>query len=102
MPVAKKKDDATLEVIAVKQETLTVNLLGTSPLIYNRMSEKAKRELLFPSTKTRASRAGSLKHDPVQEFRGRRHRPSSRSRAARPLRGPSQSLFTARQSRSAC
>jgi hypothetical protein len=37
----------------------------------NRMAEKAQRELLFPGAKkNRAERSVSLKHDPIQEFRG--------------------------------
>jgi hypothetical protein len=42
---------------------------GSSPLICNRMSEKAQRELLLPKgRKTAADRAASLKHDPLNEF----------------------------------
>src|SRR6185436_12971031 len=41
-----------------------------SPIILNRMSEKAKHELLMPKgRKTAAEKATSLKHKPVDEFR---------------------------------
>jgi hypothetical protein len=60
------------EVIIQKISTgvLTVNVLGTTPLIFNRMSEKAWRELLLPAPpKNRASRASVLKHEPFDEYR---------------------------------
>jgi hypothetical protein len=44
--------------------------MGSTPLICQAMSAKAKMELLLPSQrKNAAERAGSLKHDPLQEFR---------------------------------
>jgi hypothetical protein len=45
-------------------------ILGVTPFIHNRMSEKARRELLLPKgRKTAAEKASTLKHDPVEEFR---------------------------------
>jgi len=50
--------------------TITVAIVGTTPLILNRLSEKAKHELLLPSArKTAADKASSLKHNPLEEFR---------------------------------
>jgi hypothetical protein len=47
-----------------------VGVLGITPYLHNRMSEKARRTLLYPSPrKNTAERAASLKHDPVEEFR---------------------------------
>jgi hypothetical protein len=46
-------------------------ILGKMPLIFHAMSEKAKRELLLPkeaSSKTRAARAETEKHNPPEEF----------------------------------
>lgn len=64
-----QKDEA-LQIVEISTGTLTVALLGTTPLICNRMSEKAKRELLMPAPKkTAADKASNLKHDPLQEFR---------------------------------
>lgn len=49
---------------------MTCYIRGTSPLIFNRMAEKAKRELLLPKgRKTAADKAQNLKHNPPQEFR---------------------------------
>jgi hypothetical protein len=44
-------------------------ILGKTPLILNRMSEKAARELLLPRKKTAADRAANLKHNPPEEYR---------------------------------
>jgi hypothetical protein len=49
---------------------LNVCVIGRSPLIMNRMSEKAMRELLAPKGKMNAAeKQRNLKHDPLQEFR---------------------------------
>lgn len=54
----------------VEQGVIEVRVIGSSPLICNRMSEKAKRELLLPyGRKTAADRAANLKHDPIAEYR---------------------------------
>ena len=46
------------------------HILGTSPLIMNRMSQKVWHELLAPKGKKMAAeKAGSMKHDPLREFR---------------------------------
>lgn len=45
-------------------------LLGTSPMIFNRMSLKAQKELLLPvGAKNKASRRLTLKHEPLKEYR---------------------------------
>lgn len=59
-----------VDIIEAKQGTIHLNVLGTSPLICNRMSEKARRDILLPSgRKTNAEKVSSLKHDPIAEFR---------------------------------
>lgn len=66
--MAKEKQ---IEVIIpeIKKGLFHFHVVGTMPLIYNRMSEKAKRQLLLPPPKGRAARAGTLKHDPLNEYR---------------------------------
>lgn len=61
--------DAGIQIKQVKTETINVWVCGTSPLILNSQSEKARHELLLP--RPRPSRAGRspLKHDVYQEFR---------------------------------
>ena len=66
----KKESTGSIEVIEVEQESATFYIRGTTPLICNRMSQKAKGELLFPAgRKNAAERATTLKHKPHDEFR---------------------------------
>jgi hypothetical protein len=72
--MAVKKSTATtietVDIIEVQREILSVCVLGTTPIILNRMSEKAKRELLMPKgRKTAVEKATSLKHKPLEEYR---------------------------------
>jgi len=65
-----KPADAGIVVDPIKTEVMEIHILGTTPLILNRLSEKAKHELLLPTgRKTTADRAATLKHDPLAEFR---------------------------------
>lgn len=65
-----KKPDTEIVVDEIQTEVLRLHVLGTTPLIMNRLAEKARHELLLPSgRKTTADRAATLKHDPIQEFR---------------------------------
>lgn len=65
----KKKDTEEISIIEVQQGRFEVCILGRTPLILNRMSEKAQRELLLPRKKTAADKAANLKHNPPEEFR---------------------------------
>jgi len=70
MAVVKKVADGEIVVDEIQTEVLRLHVVGTTPLIMNRLAEKARHELLLPSgRKTTADRASSLKHDPVAEFR---------------------------------
>lgn len=72
MAPRKKQADATIEVVEITQEVFGVRIVGNSPLIYNCMSQKAKRDLLFPPDKKEKDRRkalGILKHEPVTEYR---------------------------------
>ena len=63
------KKETAIDVLQVTHGKLDFCILGSMPLILNRMSEKVMRELLMPKgKKTAADKASSLKHDPVQEF----------------------------------
>src|SRR5688572_5130381 len=73
MPKAKEKDE-TIVVTEVHEGRVDAVLVGRSPLLLHRMSEKAKRELLFPSgRKTSADKAANMKHNPLEEFRASAH-----------------------------
>lgn len=61
---------ATIEIVKIEKGEVRLRVRGTSPLILNRMSEKARRELLMPKGRaTAADKAGRLKHVPLEEFR---------------------------------
>jgi hypothetical protein len=63
-------DGAQIIIQEVQEGSVSCYLVGKTPLIVNRLAEKAKWELLFPKgKKTAADRATSIKHDPVAEFR---------------------------------
>jgi len=70
--MAKKSDNgAELQIVAPKLGHVTLCLLGTSPFIFNAMSEKARQTLLLPKGRmTSADKAQNLKHNPIEEYRG--------------------------------
>jgi hypothetical protein len=88
MAAAPKADE--INVLEIHQGELQMCILGTSPLLFNRMAEKAKRELLMPKgRKSAADRAASLKHQPLEEYR------NSVYRRADHVRGATRLLFPA-------
>jgi hypothetical protein len=63
-----------LEIVKFQQGVITVCLLGVSPLVHNRPSEKAKRTLILPGGRpSKTELAKRLKHNPVEEFRESPH-----------------------------
>lgn len=68
--MAVKKKETTIEVPPLQREMVDFYLVGVTPLILNRVAEKAKRELLLPmGKKTAADKKNTLKHDPIAEYR---------------------------------
>lgn len=66
--------DTTIRIERVQHQTIELSVIGTSPLILHRISDKARHELLMPSgRKNTAERASTLKHDPISEFRAAAH-----------------------------
>lgn len=64
-----EQKEVAIEVPRISKGGLVVNIVGTRPLICNRMSEKARHELVFPQgRKNAAQKQSSLKHDPVAEY----------------------------------
>ena len=58
------------DVLKVSRGNLQCYIVGTTPLICNRMSEKAKHDLLLGGRrKTAIEKATTLKHDPYGEYR---------------------------------
>jgi hypothetical protein len=65
----KKKEQRIVEIGVVERGMFEACLLGTTPIWLNRMSQKAQRELLFPSgRKTAAQKQSTLKHVPLDEY----------------------------------
>ena len=74
--------DEITDILKVTTGTFECCVVGTSPLILNRMSEKAKRELLMPKGRKNAiEKATSLKHMPVEEYRASAYTLKDDSRA---------------------
>lgn len=69
--IKKKTPEKTqIDIVKISFGRLTFNILGTSPLVINRLAEKARHELLMPALKKNAAgRATTLKHHPTEEFR---------------------------------
>jgi hypothetical protein len=65
-----QSSEGMLEIPVFETQMMEVALLGTTPIILNRLNEKAQRELLAPQgRRNAAARQASLKHDPYAEFR---------------------------------
>lgn len=92
-PKAKpENDDGPLDIPRIKQGVVEVYVLGVTPLIFNRASEKVKRELLLPRGRLNAAaRAANLKHDPIAEYRASVYR--IRNREAPTLLGIPSTAF---------
>lgn len=59
-----------LQITPPKRASLELMIIGETPLIYNSVSQKAKRQLLAPSGRmNNAEKAESIKHDPLAEYR---------------------------------
>jgi hypothetical protein len=63
-------DSEITDILKVTTGSFDCCIVGTSGLVLNRMSEKAKHELLMPKGRKNATeRALSLKHIPLDEYR---------------------------------
>jgi hypothetical protein len=72
MPTRKPETtEINIDSLTINRGEVTLCLLGSSPLCFNRVAEKAKRELLLPRARrmTVAEKAQNLKHDPFAEYR---------------------------------
>lgn len=70
MAKSKTVESPEIQVATVQTGTIRVRVIGNTPIVLNRMSEKAKHELLLPRGRMNAAqKQQNLKHDPVTEFR---------------------------------
>lgn len=66
----KKAKTSQIDVLQIKTSKMTVCVLGKTPLILHRLSQKAQRELLLPGKKKNAAEKAALpKHAVIEEFR---------------------------------
>lgn len=66
-----KQRETEVNILEITQGKITFFIRGQTPLILNSMSQKAMHELLMPKgRKTAADKAQSLKHNPLEEYRG--------------------------------
>lgn len=72
----KKEVKDEISILEISQGEVTFAIVGTTPLIFNRINAKTARELLLPrgGVRTRADKAASLKHSPIDEYRDSVHR----------------------------
>ena len=72
MSFKKKTQDEgeqTVQILQIKRGQIVCHVLGTTPLVMNRMPKKAREQLLLPPRrKNKAQLQQTLKHDPVAEF----------------------------------
>lgn len=72
--MAKPKEEKKISVIEITEGVFQLYIVGKTPLILNRMSEKARQELLCPKgRKGAAEKAVTIKHDVIAEFRASAH-----------------------------
>lgn len=71
----KAEGPSVIEIQEVKKGYLNIHVVGTSPIILNRMSEKVRQELLLPKgRKTTAEKQANAKHNPVEEYQASPYR----------------------------
>jgi len=79
----KPQEEVVLEIQEIKTGELRMFILGSTPMIQHRFPFKAWQELLLPSKqKNRAELEGTLKHDPIHEFRESLYRNRDQKSAA--------------------
>lgn len=67
-------DGGVIYIEPVRTNSVTLALVGTSPLICNRMAAKARQVLLYPAGRSnRAKHEATLKHEPLEEYRATVH-----------------------------
>lgn len=93
------KTVSEVQILQLSEGSVQFWIIGTSPLIFNRMSEKAKRQLLMGAApKNAAERAANVKHNPPEEFRASVYRnpgPKPPTRLRFPSPGLKGSIKTA-------
>ena len=66
--MAVKKTNDSISIPVIKQGTIKLRLIGQTPMYFNSMSSKAKRDLLVGAGRKTAAEKKEIKHNPEQEF----------------------------------
>lgn len=68
--MAKKATDtpSTLDIHPLKRGRVKIRIIGETPIIFNSMSAKAKRDLLLGGGRKTTAQKRDIKHDPISEF----------------------------------
>jgi hypothetical protein len=65
----KKDDQIEISIQPLRQASIKLRIIGTTPLFQNRMASKAKQQLLVGGQKKGKADRANIKHTPEQEFR---------------------------------
>ena len=68
MAVSKKTTTESINIPVLKQGLIKLRLIGQTPMYFNSMSSKAKRDLLVGAGRKTAAEKKEIKHNPEQEF----------------------------------
>lgn len=72
---SKKEKSMVIEIEEVVKSQMEVSVVGTSPIILNRMSQKAKEDLLMGAKKkNKTEKESQAKHYPLQEYQASPYR----------------------------
>lgn len=71
---AKGMSQETIDIELLQRASVRLRLIGETPLYMNRMSEKARQQLLVGGRKKTAADKLNVKHNPLDEFRAAAHR----------------------------
>lgn len=69
MSLKKTATAETITVTTMKPASVTLRIIGFTPMFQNRMTEKAKQYFLTGGGKKTAAEKVDIKHDPIEEFR---------------------------------
>ncbi len=69
MAVSKKTTTESINIPVLKQGLIKLRLIGQTPMYFNSMSSKAKRDLLVGAGRKTAAEKKEIKHNPEQEYR---------------------------------
>ena len=89
------KKETNLVIHPLKQGRVKLRMIGNTPIIFNRMAEKAKRDLLVGAGKETAAENRDIKHHPDAEFRASIHKVEGDTLLGFPASGVKGAMATA-------